>query len=175
LALADLRRAYLWRATGAQCNDAQVVEPQVESSSTAADVERFIEQSTLDVPEPNKQRLGETLRARLLTETIDERAYERVWLDCQAKVLSRSEWETRRAADLIDLGCTADRNQGNSKYIAKAIGKRFGLSIQPHGPHDKAIAREILGLGKSCSGATELDADTKETLRAVLQPASDSQ
>jgi uncharacterized protein YjbI with pentapeptide repeats len=175
LALADLRQAYLWRATGAQCSDAQVVEPQVEVSSTAADLERFIQRSILDVPEPSKHKVEATLRARLVSETTEEQAYEKIWLNCEANVLSRSEWEKRRAADLIALGCGVGRNQKNSKYVANAMAVRFQLPTQPPSPHDRAIISGILGLDKPCSGATELDEDTKEALRTLLRSGSDSQ
>ena len=89
LELTLLRQAHVWRATGAQCNNAQVMESQIAVPSAAVQIERFIDEVGREVPEPAKQRLQARLRERLITDTIDDQANERVWRDCESKALNR--------------------------------------------------------------------------------------
>jgi uncharacterized protein YjbI with pentapeptide repeats len=169
LTLAAMRRAHVWRATEAQCDDAQVMEPQLDAlSSTVAGIDGFVEQAVQDVPEQAKQQMKTTLHARFMSEASDDHANEQVWRACEAKALTREEWEKRHAAYLVDLACGAER-QENQKYVANRIIYAWIPVEDTSINHAQALARGLLGLdGKPCPGGKELDEEAMEWLRDVV-------
>jgi hypothetical protein len=124
LELTLLRQAHVWRATGAQCDNAQVMEAQIAVPPAAVQIERFIEEVGREVPEQAKQGLQARLRERLITDTIDDQANERVWRDCESKATNRDEWEKSRAGYLIELVCSLKADD-RAMYVTEAISLRL--------------------------------------------------
>jgi Pentapeptide repeats (8 copies) len=170
---AVMRHVELWRATGGKCDETQVVEPQFKA---LAGIERSIEETAqhvpeqarrrapmaLDFPEFPKRHLQATLRARLISDAIDENAEKQVWQACEEKAPSGDDWQRSRAAslaeDVADLAC-------RDKYVASAIAGRYAVVAFPASPEDQAIARRLLGLDGDCPGTKELDDKTTQGLR----------
>lgn len=167
-----LRRAHLWRTTGARCDNAQVVEPQIAVSSTA-DIEWFTEQVIRDVPEAARQALQVRLRERLIINPIDDQGNARIWRDCEASALTQHEWENRHADYLVKLACTSQVG-GASVYLTEAIAFRLiGEAVDESGsPYVKDIARGLLG---ACPGANELKNDMKQRLRQLKSDRTGTQ
>jgi hypothetical protein len=146
------------------------MEPQLDAlSSTVAGINGFVEQAVQDVPEQAKQKMKTTLHARFMSEASDDHANEQVWRACEAKALTREEWEKRHAAYLVDLACGAER-QENQKYVAyRIIYSWMPDEDKPSINHAQALARGLLGLdSKPCPGGKELDEEAMEWLRNVV-------
>jgi uncharacterized protein YjbI with pentapeptide repeats len=173
LTLAAMTRAHVWGTTGAQCEDARVIEPQLDSlSSTVAGIDGFIEQAVQDIPEKTKQQMKTSLHAQLTAEARDD-ANEQVWRACEAKALTREEWEKRHALYLVDLACNAGR-QENQKYVANGFMYIYGLwlpdALNYKSRHAHALARGLLGLDDTpCPGGKELDEEALVQLREVVR------
>jgi uncharacterized protein YjbI with pentapeptide repeats len=179
LTLAAMTRAHVWRATGAQCDDALVIEPELDAlSSKVAGIDGFVEQAVQDVAEKTKQQLKTTLHARLMAKASDDHANEHVWRACEAKALTREEWEKRHAAYLLYLACSAGRRE-NQKYVANGFMHIYGLwlpdALNYKSRHAQILARGLLGLdGMPCSGGGELDEQAMEQLREVVRRNSEN-
>ena len=114
--LADFSNAFLWRATEAHCNDAQVVTPDFEAflgferveksrgrggqmikiKSQPDALDKFIEQSSLSVPETAASQLRSRLKERLSLQASDPQAEqsEKDWSSCATKAAEKEEYQT---------------------------------------------------------------------------------
>src|SRR5205807_1830954 len=99
LTLAFISNAYLWQTSGAKCEGAQVREPRLDPilvakevddkseefiTATKKEIDKFVENSVLGVPNFYKKRFRETLRSRLSIplKQSDSKAQQKTWRDC---------------------------------------------------------------------------------------------
>jgi uncharacterized protein YjbI with pentapeptide repeats len=173
LTLAQVRHAFLWRARGAKCDDAQVTEPQLDLIVGQPSVLGDERKAAVD-EEPDeidnlfgfleKEELRKELRKRLIADAEHDDATRDVWLACEMQALTQGEYESKHAEYLIELACEATHSQ---KYLAFGIYSNWieepdeSLKDRSSGPlsdaHRLAVVRGLLGLdGKKCPGANEL-------------------
>jgi uncharacterized protein YjbI with pentapeptide repeats len=136
LTFAEISRAHLWRATDAPCDDANVTEPifekrvveiEIRNLKTVTvppgayredseivmhpvEIEKFIEQTIRNVPEPINKALQAELRARLGTADASDDIVTEAWRDCAGKALPLDEYERKRHDYLEQLGTQADES-----------------------------------------------------------------
>ena len=184
LTLTDFSDARVWRTTGAHCDDAQVVKPNLEMVLTIvhervpggrrrhteprpltaepADLDRFVEMSFSGVPSAKADALTNSLKNRLAARTPDEigKDSETIWMKCAGNPVDQREFEAKRAALLANLICA----NADGKYIMEGLHRHMSLWVS--GAAGRNFARSILGLdGKPCPGATELDPKIKADLQ----------
>jgi uncharacterized protein YjbI with pentapeptide repeats len=95
--LAEIWHSYLWRTQGAKCDGAQVSEPQFDPLDEGAieDVVRWLSKSA-----------EQELRKRFVVDAEHDDTAKDVWLVCESKALTRSDYERQHAAYLVGLVCS---------------------------------------------------------------------
>jgi uncharacterized protein YjbI with pentapeptide repeats len=192
LTLANFADAFLWRTTGARCDDAQVVAPDFDAfleigtfvvpgtrrrntetrriKPEPAELDGFIGRSTQGMPAGRAEYLGRTLKERLAIQTPDAvgEESETIWTACAAKAVDKAEYQQRHAAFLANLICEPN---ADSKYTAEGLYRhRWGWL---RGVNARTFARHLLGLdGTSCPGAKDLDENIKVELRDMASQPS---
>jgi uncharacterized protein YjbI with pentapeptide repeats len=170
--LALVRHAYLWRATGAKCADAQITEPQLdlmvgpredERKATAGEQEREIDDWFGDLEE---EKIAE-FRKRLFGDAEHDPETTDVWLVCETKALTERDYEKKHADYLVELACDTTPSQ---KYVTYGIYSNWvEVSADPSeilsslifehlsDAHGQAVVHGLLGPdGKGCPGVKEL-------------------
>jgi uncharacterized protein YjbI with pentapeptide repeats len=95
--LAEIWHSYLWRTKGAKCDGAQVSEPQFDPTNKKDidNVVRWLSKSA-----------EEEVRKRFVVDAEHDDTAKDVWLVCESKALTRSDYERQHAAYLVGLICS---------------------------------------------------------------------
>jgi Pentapeptide repeats (9 copies) len=165
LTLARFWHAHTWQATGANCHDAQVVQPRfnlTERSMAWPDAkEKFIEDVVSDVP----QKIQHQVRKRL-TVAVEHDDTKDVWRACETKALPREDYDRKHADYVVELACKSAPH--DHKYVVYGIYGHwieepdevfhhvpFSLTFGPNSmTHVKTIIRGLVG--EECPVAKEL-------------------
>jgi uncharacterized protein YjbI with pentapeptide repeats len=184
LTLAHIGRGYVWGAAGANCDDAQVTEPQLaltlegskgdEDSTTTTDQEELVtrlERHLRKAAEPNEA-------AQPIASPGHDSAIEDIWRACERKALTQAEHERKHAESLVQLVCDATESEKELVYgsYSNWIGEsdfdpQNVFSYAPlSGDHRRAVAHGLLRReGNECSGARELSDRAKKRLQNLTR------
>ncbi|HEU0082553.1 MAG TPA: pentapeptide repeat-containing protein [Bradyrhizobium sp.] len=176
-----LSSAWIWRARGATCTNARIVDLKNDAvitdggdlffsiepiPATAEQIEKFVTQWVADIPEERRKRdVRKILNERLTVAGDDTAALGEPWRSCgsESRQISQDEFDRRHVAVLREAVCDAERNGAAiGEGIARNwISKKFGAKL----------ARALLGEdGKPCAPAHDYDEETKKTLRRAAGP-----
>jgi uncharacterized protein YjbI with pentapeptide repeats len=200
LKLAEIRHSYLWRASGAKCDEAQVTEPQLdlilerkttfplaswdllqgptteytgepveEYKATPTEEASFVDRVTSGRPE----RAQHELRRRFIANAEQDETAKNVWLACESKALSRSDYERQHTAYLVELVCQPDDPHTSYAIFAKWFEKPDELldftatedEVSSRARRLQAIARGLVG--EWCPGAKVLSEQAIKRLQSL--------
>jgi uncharacterized protein YjbI with pentapeptide repeats len=180
LTLAQVRHAHVWRARGANCQDAQVTELQLDLTSKGVEAEasqtnpvaNFLEQLVTGLSKPAERQV----REQLMADAEHDDATKDLWRACETKARTHGDYERRHADYLIELACDTKYNQ---MYLTYGIYSNWvdvpdDYYFLSSGPISKAHQRAVIGglLGsndRDCPGAKELGERIIERLRDLAR------
>jgi uncharacterized protein YjbI with pentapeptide repeats len=180
---AYIHHAYVWRAVGAICDDAQVTEPQLDLMRGLPDRERNAtkDEETQSIDEWGQQLARETAWSRKLSEPTESKWHiagqehdneiKDVWRGCETKARTQDNYKREHAEYLIRFVCDSTVSQGQLAYgvYRNWIGEPDIESIwfRVDWSDRRAVARGLLeGLdAKGCPGARKLTDRVKERLQ----------
>jgi uncharacterized protein YjbI with pentapeptide repeats len=182
LTLASFSNSFLWRSTGARCNDAQVTAPDFEAllyiervrtprqrggesiriKAEPEALDKFIERSSEPLPAGKAAQVRARLKERLSPQDSDKRAEESEmnWSECAKSAVELEGYQKRLVESLVSLICEPG---ADGKYVVEGLYRsRLGFT----GTSRQAFARSLLGLDdRPCPGASDVDEKIKSELR----------
>jgi uncharacterized protein YjbI with pentapeptide repeats len=201
LKLAEIRHSYLWRASGAKCDEAQVAEPQLDlilqrkttfplaswdllrgpvTEYTGEPVEEYKatpneEANFVDrVASGRPEKAQHELRRRFIANPEQDETAKNVWLACESKALSRSDYERQHTAYLVELVCQPDDPHTSYAIFAKWFEEPDELldftaieedEVSSRARRLQAIARGFVG--EWCPGAKVLSEQAIKRLQSL--------
>jgi uncharacterized protein YjbI with pentapeptide repeats len=181
-----LSSAWIWRARGATCTNARIVDLKNDAvitdggdlfsiepiPATAEQIEKFVTQWIAEIPEERRKRdVRKILNERLTVAGDDTAALGEPWRSCgsESREISQDEFDRRHVAVLREPVCDAERN---GAAIGEGIAHNWISKIEKRRKFSAKLAQALLGEdSKPCAPAKDYDQKTKELLREAAGPA----